>query len=171
MSDTKPDGYVYRITNNVNGKTYIGSHAGFNPNYMGSGVALKNAYSKYGPDNFTKEIILHCVEFQKAEEQILMVLDAANDPKMYNLKNTALGGATMTGRSHRESTKLKMSQSATGTNNHQFGKTKSLSVRYKISETMTGVPKPKVQCPHCLKSGGQPQMLRWHFENCKHKSN
>lgn len=171
MSITKSDGYVYRITNNINGKTYIGSHAGYNPSYMGSGVALKSAYDKYGPENFTKEVVIHCEKFQEVEEQILMVLNAANDPNMYNLKNTALGGATMTGKRHSESTKIKMSESAMGANNHQYGVPKTSEIRARISEKMKGVSKPKVQCPHCLQSGGRPQMIRWHFDNCKHKPN
>jgi hypothetical protein len=37
------------------------------------------------------------------------------------------------------------------------------------SEKMKGIPKPKVVCPHCNKSGGAPQMNRWHFDNCKEK--
>lgn len=30
-------------------------------------------------------------------------------------------------------------------------------------------PKPKVQCPHCSKEGGKPVMMRYHFDNCKHR--
>ena len=29
------------------------------------------------------------------------------------------------------------------------------------------VPKPIVECPHCDKTGGLPQMKQWHFDNCK----
>jgi len=28
-------------------------------------------------------------------------------------------------------------------------------------------PKTKLTCPHCNKSGGAPQMKRYHFDNCK----
>jgi group I intron endonuclease len=28
-------------------------------------------------------------------------------------------------------------------------------------------PKKKVECPHCKQVGGNSQMIRWHFENCK----
>jgi hypothetical protein len=28
-------------------------------------------------------------------------------------------------------------------------------------------PKPLLQCPHCNKIGGAPQMHQWHFNNCK----
>lgn len=30
-----------------------------------------------------------------------------------------------------------------------------------------GIPKKLLECPHCNKTGGEPQMKRWHFNNCK----
>jgi uncharacterized protein YdaU (DUF1376 family) len=35
--------------------------------------------------------------------------------------------------------------------------------------SITGVPKPKVTCPHCGKTGGKPQMIQYHFDKCKLK--
>jgi hypothetical protein len=32
-------------------------------------------------------------------------------------------------------------------------------------------PKKQVTCPHCLKTGGKPVMMRYHFNNCKTVSN
>lgn len=29
----------------------------------------------------------------------------------------------------------------------------------------------QVTCPHCNKTGSQPAMIRWHFDNCKRKTN
>ncbi len=50
---------IYKITNQINGKYYIGRNATKNVNdsYMGSGIGIKNAINKYGVENFTKEII------------------------------------------------------------------------------------------------------------------
>ncbi len=39
----------------------------------------------------------------------------------------------------------------------------------KRSKAMSGRAKPKIQCPHCEKIGGEPQMKQWHFNNCKGK--
>ena len=52
--------YIYRITNKVNGKTYIGQHKyrELNDNYMGSGKRLWEAYRKYGFENFEKKILV-----------------------------------------------------------------------------------------------------------------
>ena len=30
-----------------------------------------------------------------------------------------------------------------------------------------GKPQPQMTCPHCGKSGGNSNMARWHFDNCK----
>ena len=47
------------------------------------------------------------------------------------------------------------------------GVPKAEAHRHKIAEALKGIPHPKVECPHCNKTGGAPAMKRWHFDNCK----
>lgn len=50
---------IYKITNSINGKIYVGCHRTKDPHddYMGSGTLLAKAYEKHGQENFIKEIL------------------------------------------------------------------------------------------------------------------
>ena len=49
--------FIYKITNLLNGKIYIGVHNGNKPNYMGSGTALIKDIKKFGVENFKRRIL------------------------------------------------------------------------------------------------------------------
>lgn len=80
---------VYKTTNLVNGKTYIGVHKTDNPHdsYLGSGKALKQALKKYGKDNFIKEIlhVYDCINKAYQKEKELVNESVVADPSNYNL--------------------------------------------------------------------------------------
>lgn len=68
--------YVYKVTNKVNGKIYIGVHYGYpNDPYLGSGTMIKQAVSKYGRENFTKEVLLETVTSEEAYEVEALLVD------------------------------------------------------------------------------------------------
>lgn len=48
---------IYKVTNLINRRYYIGRHSTNNldDNYLGSGKAIINAVKKYGKDTFKKE--------------------------------------------------------------------------------------------------------------------
>lgn len=48
---------IYKITNLLNGKIYIGQSKYRNPKYFGSGTLISKAKQKYGKENFKKEIL------------------------------------------------------------------------------------------------------------------
>ena len=49
-------GYIYKTTNLINGKIYVGKHKGaFTEKYLGSGVHLKRAVKIYGKECFSVE--------------------------------------------------------------------------------------------------------------------
>ena len=80
---------IYKITNQVNGKYYIGRHATNNVNdsYMGSGIGIKNAIAKYGVENFTKEIIATADSTDALWdlEKEIVNEDVVKDPMSYNM--------------------------------------------------------------------------------------
>ena len=56
-------GIIYKTTNLVNGKIYIGQHVCESDEfdgYLGSGVSLTNAVRHYGPENFKRETLCVC---------------------------------------------------------------------------------------------------------------
>lgn len=51
-------GYVYKTTNKLNGKIYVGQKKGvFNPSYFGSSRKLRSDVLRYGEDSFEIEVI------------------------------------------------------------------------------------------------------------------
>jgi group I intron endonuclease len=53
-------GYIYKTTNLINGRIYIGQKKGsFDPSYLGSGWILAKALHKYGRENFKLEVIAY----------------------------------------------------------------------------------------------------------------
>lgn len=93
--------YVYKITNLMDGKYYIGVHSlnkspnttPLTDNYWGSGTLIHLIIKELGKANFKKEIISICDtrEQSLALEEKLVSLDTLNDPLCYNL---ALGGTS-----------------------------------------------------------------------------
>ena len=102
---------IYKTTNLINGKIYIGQDTKNNPNYLGSGKLLKYALIKYGKDNFKKEILEYCKnidELNEREKHWITELNSTNKEIGYNV---TFGGQSgwMMGLKHTENTKLKYS--------------------------------------------------------------
>lgn len=85
---------VYITTNLINGKKYIGSHVGNNPNYLGSGVYLNKAIKKYGRKNFKRETLVEVStikEMKMLEEYYINYYNAYNSSLFYNGTKYAAG--------------------------------------------------------------------------------
>lgn len=92
-------GYIYKTTNLVNGKIYIGKRKGkFTESYKGSGKYLKNAIRKYGIKNFSVEIIEYCdsLESQNKQERYWINYYRSLDVPMYNIADGGDGGDLVT---------------------------------------------------------------------------
>ena len=87
---------VYKITNLINGKIYVGyqKNGKVDDRYRGSGIAIEKAVNKYGIENFSKEI-LYVFETEKEatdkEEEIVDEEFVARSDN-YNLKPGGYGG-------------------------------------------------------------------------------
>ena len=144
-------GFVYKWTNIIDGRWYIGSHKGTKDDgYVGSGSEFKKAIARQGLSNFIREILYEGDQFRKEEMSILIKLDAMNDPQSYNMTNTgdvlndeacqkisdALSGVPKSPE-HREKIRQFM-QTRTGAKNNFFGRKHNHATIQLISESMKG---------------------------------
>ena len=100
---------IYKITNLVNDKIYIGKHQTSNPydEYFGSGKLIKKAIKKYGKSNFIKEVLFifeNASEMDNKEKELITDEFVANK-NTYNMGVGGEGGPHFKGKRHSESTK------------------------------------------------------------------
>lgn len=112
---------IYKTTNLINGKYYIGCHQTNNldDGYIGSGKWLKHAIKKYGKESFICEILhlLSSEEEMFALERSIVNEAVVKDTLSYNLKIGGSGGnpgivGAFSGRRHSEESKEKQRQAA-----------------------------------------------------------
>jgi len=100
---------IYKTTNTVNGKHYIGKHQteDLNDNYLGSGRALTMALKKYGHKAFTKEtLFVFETEKEMNDKEIEIVTPEFISRKdNYNAGVGGKGGAQFTNKKHTQETK------------------------------------------------------------------
>jgi hypothetical protein len=88
--------YIYKITNLVNNRVYIGVHKtkNFDDGYMGSGKIIRQAIEKYGLSNFKKEILETFNDYETAlkRESEIVNEQFVSDSNTYNLKLGGSGG-------------------------------------------------------------------------------
>jgi group I intron endonuclease len=96
---------IYKTTNLINGKFYIGQDHYDNPNYLGSGLLLNRAIKKYGRENFKKETIEVCINQEQLnirEKFWISELKSTTKNIGYNIALGGTGGDTFSGASESE---------------------------------------------------------------------
>lgn len=104
---------VYKTTNLINQRYYVGKHTtnNLNDEYLGSGKLLCQAVSKYGKENFKREI-LYIFETEAdafLKEAEIVNVDLISDPMCYNLAPGGCGGNT-----HNEESLQRLSEKLKG---------------------------------------------------------
>ena len=85
-------GYIYKTTNLINNKFYIGQHKHktFDVNYFGSGNIITKAIKKYGKSNFKCEIIEKCNNKTNLNNKEIYWINKLNPD--YNISTGGTGG-------------------------------------------------------------------------------
>lgn len=132
--------YIYKITNKINNKIYIGMTSNIenrwkthlhNSKLYKEGKKfhrshLYEAMKKYGTENFVIELIEECPReiAGKREEYWIKTLNSQNNEIGYNICKGGTrgpGGALFKGHHHSNETKQKMRESRVGKNNSNYG--------------------------------------------------
>ena len=181
--------FVYKTTNIKNKKFYVGVHSTFdlNDSYLGSGSYLHKSIQKYGKENFKREIIKICSDYEEAYEleSLIVNADFVMNESTYNLALGGLLGSTDGWKKWNNSPARiiesnKHSIRMTGENNPMYGKVRSehSSKMSGLGNPMYGKPNPYkgkkiktaiISCPHCSLSGRPSNIKRYHFDKCKYK--
>ncbi len=125
--------FVYLIINLVNGKQYIGSHNGDeNDSYLGSGLILEFAKSKYGKESFKRKILEITKTRKEAFDLEKPYIKKYNTliPNGYNILPS--GGANLPGWKQTKEAKEKISKA-------NKGKIRSEKTKKQISESKEGM--------------------------------
>ena len=86
--------HIYKITNLINGKIYVGKSLHPKDDYYGSGLQITGALAKYGKENFSKTILEECTTDNLDTQEIMWIekLDARNPAVGYNISIGGTGG-------------------------------------------------------------------------------
>jgi len=95
---------IYKTTNFLNGRTYIGKHQtrDLDDDYLGSGKLLKRAIKKHGKENFKKEILhlMDSSESMNRMEALLVTEEFCQSDDNYNLCSGGKGGWSYVNRNY-----------------------------------------------------------------------
>jgi hypothetical protein len=143
---------IYKTTNTINDKIYVGMHRtlDLNDSYLGSGMYLRQAIKKYGIENFKKEI-LHVFDNEETmvtKEREIVNEEFMNSKSTYNACIGGHGGGIRKNAILSKQTKDKISQSVKKFHDANFG-------------CYRGIPKPPLSLETKSKLKAMRQDLVW----------
>jgi hypothetical protein len=154
---------VYKVTNHVNDKIYIGVHKTEDKNdgYIGSGKVLKRAIEKYGVEHFTKEILYECESKEEMFQKEADIVDEEFVSRMdtYNIKCGGFGGWDHIDSSGKNNPFYDVHYHRYGVDNPFYGKHHTKEAKISISK----------KAKECFKRQGHPWDGRKHTEESKKK--
>lgn len=121
---------------------------------------------------------------KKHSDETKQKISVANKGKVVSEETREKLSKANKGRIVSEEEKLKVSKAKKGKKRGKFslkwrqniskankGKKMSVEAKEKLIKSKTGMKYRESTCPHCEKTGGGGNMLRYHFDNCKFKLN
>ncbi len=103
---------IYKITNTVTGKIYIGKDEKSRANYFGSGKLIRRSIDKYGMENHKKEVLEEVLDrqtLQEREKYWINELKTYDKSVGYNISYGGDGGDTLTNNPNRDNIIKKIS--------------------------------------------------------------
>ena len=188
---------IYKTINLINGKFYVGKDRTNNPNYIGSGLLLKQAIKKYGRENFIKEILESCADEKMlniSEQYWIKKLDSQNREIGYNIADGGTGGDTFSNNPNKEEWRIKNGKATLGKKKPHSdeakkniaagnklswqlnprqgttGKVWTPEERAKASASKIGKILPKKECLYCKRMIDPGNYKQYHGDNCKIKN-
>ena len=166
---------IYKITNTVNNKIYIGKDQYDKENYMGSGVLIKRAQKKYGINNFTKEILEICEDAETLIEREKYWIKKFNSQDLtigYNITSGGDGGDTISNHPELDKIKNKISEAGKGrvfSEEHCSNLSKAGKGKTHTEETKAKLKKPKSEAhKQKLRDAATKQWLKQKEAGYKH---
>lgn len=180
---------IYKITNDLNGMSYIGQSVNCmqrwanHKNSAANTRPIDKSINEFGKENFTFSILLECpADMLDVWERDMINLFDTYYPKGYNYRGGGRSGFdtcedtrrkmsilqkgennSFYNHHHTEDTRRKMSEKRKGEGNPMYGKPCLEEIKRKISETLKNKPKPKWLTPNGeIRIMDKNNVSRWH---------
>jgi len=133
---------IYKITNLINNKFYIGKDTTSDSNYFGSGLLINRAIKKYGLENFIKEVIDETDDYYELSKKEIYWIEKYNSTDReigYNISKGGDGGDVFSNHPNLDLIKEKISKGSHTkgkTYEEAFGEEKAISYKKKLKQSL-----------------------------------